>query len=131
MNRVNRKMSVSDRFEIEFFEGVLDKDPAFYDVMFALADLYTKVGRFEDGLVMDEKLYQIDPENPEILYNLACSYSLVNRVDLSYRTIKKAIAHGYSDLDHLQSDLDLENLRKDRRFQRFFTNLVKRRRSNR
>lgn len=127
MNRVNRKMSKKDRFEIQFFEGVLDKDPTFYDALIVLADLYTKVGRFEDGLVIDEKLYQLDPENPEILYNLACSYSLVNQVDLSYRTIKKAIAYGYQDLDHLQKDEDLENLRKDRRFQRYYTNLLKRR----
>ena len=119
-------MSSTDRFEIDFFEGVLDKDPSFYEVMIVLGDLYTKVGRFEDGLAIDEKLYQLNPENPEILYNLACSYSLMNQVDLSYRTIKKAIAHGYADLDHLENDGDLENLRNDRRFQRFFANLVKR-----
>lgn len=128
MNRVNRRMTKIDRFEIDFFEGVLEKEPAFHEVLMVLADLYTKVGRFEDGLAIDEKLYQLHPENPEILYNLACSYSLVNQVDLSYRTIKKAIAHGYADLDHLEKDRDLDNLRKDRRFQRFYANLLKRRR---
>lgn len=130
MKRVNRKMTVTDRFEIDFYEGILDKEPTFYGVMILLGDLYTKVGRFEDGLAMDEKLHQMDPEDPEILYNLACSYSLVNQVDLSYRTIKKAIARGYSDLDHLAKDLDLENLKKDRRFQRYYSSLLKRRRSN-
>lgn len=130
MKRVNRKMTSTDRFEIQFYEGVLEKDPTFFAVMIVLADLYTKVGRFEDGLAIDEKLYQLHPNDPEILYNLACSYSLVNQVDLSYRTIKKAIARGYTNFVHMANDRDLENLRKDRRFQRYYTNLIKRHEPN-
>ncbi len=122
-----KRISKTDAFEIQFYEGLIAKKPDFFDAMALLADLYTKVGRYEDGLVLDEKMYQIDPENPIILYNLACSYSLVNKVDLSFRTIKKAIKCGYEDFDHLDADKDLRNLKKDQRFQKYYSALTSKR----
>ena len=55
---VKLKVSDTDQFEIEFYEGLHKKIPDFLEVMVLLGDLYTKVGRYQDGLVMDEKLYQ-------------------------------------------------------------------------
>jgi len=122
---VKSKISPTDQFEIEFYEGLLKKKPDFYEAMVLLGDLYTRTGRYQDGLGMDEKLYQLDPQNPVILYNLACSYSLTNQIDLSFRSLKKAINCGYDDLYHLEHDADLENLRKDLRFQKYYSNLHK------
>ncbi|MBP9853345.1 MAG: hypothetical protein KBD53_00590 [Candidatus Omnitrophica bacterium] len=124
---VKLKTSNTDQFEIEFCEGLLKKIPHFFEAMVLLGDLYTKVGRYQDGLAIDEKLYQIDPENPVILYNLACSYSLMNHIDLSFRSLKKAITCGYDDYRHIEHDLDLENLKKDKRFQKYFAALNKKR----
>lgn len=122
---VKNKISPTDKFEIGFCEGLLQKKPDFYEAMVLLGDLYTRVGRYQDGLAMDEKLYQLDPENPGILYNLACSYSLTNQVDLSFRSLKKAVNCGYDDFRHMEYDTDLENLKKDIRFQKYYANLYK------
>lgn len=122
---VKKKISPTDQFEIDFYEGLLQKKSDFYDAMILLGDLYTRVGRYHDGLAMDEKLYQLDPENPVILYNLACSYSLTDQIDLSFRSLKKAVNCGYDDFYHMEHDGDLENLRKDRRFQKYYANVHK------
>ena len=106
-------------FEIEFYNGLIQKSPNFVEALAALGDLYTKAGMYKEGLAVDEKLFQLKPEDPIVLYNLACSYSLLNEIDKAFRAFKKAINCGYYDFDHLEQDEDLSNLRKDRRFKEY------------
>ena len=110
-------------FEIEFCEGLLDKNENFWEALILLGDLYTRRGYYEKGLLVDERLIQLRPEDPVVFYNLACSYSLLNRVDEALATIKKAIALGYRDFKHLGQDRDLANLFKDTRFREYLTRL--------
>lgn len=106
----NRK-NKTDHFEIQFLEGVIDKSPRFIEALIALGDLYTKNGMFEQGLAIDQKLASLRPEDPFILYNLACSYSLLNDVNKAFSAIQLAIRLGYDDFDFLKKDHDLKNLR--------------------
>jgi tetratricopeptide (TPR) repeat protein len=108
-------------FEIAFYNGLIEKNPNFAEALAALGDLYTKAGLYKEGLAMDERLVQLKPDDPIILYNLACSYSLLQEIDKALRAFKKAINCGYCDFDHLEQDGDLNNLRQDRRFQQYLT----------
>lgn len=106
-------------FEIAFYNGLIQKNPDFAEALIALGELYTMVGLYKEGLAVDERLSQLKPDDPIVLYNLGCSYSLLGEIDKAYRAVKKAIHCGYNDFKHLQNDGDLANLRKDRRFQQF------------
>ena len=118
-------------FEIRFYEGVLNKtDGNFLQVLIALGDLYTKKGLYEKGLSVDRKLATRCPRDPVILYNLACSYSLVNNLAQAYRALKKAVRYGYDNFEHMFRDKDLENLIRDRRFRYFFARLTRRKDSS-
>ena len=120
-----RKLKLDQiNFEITFFERLLEKKPDFIEAMEALADLYTKRGAFDKGLKLDEKLKKIKPEDPIVHYNLACSYSLLNEIDKALDTIQRAIKLGYDDLRHLEIDPDLENLRRDNRFQQIIRQIT-------
>ena len=99
-------------FEIRFLEGVVEKSPDFIEALINLGDLYTKRGSFEKGLAVDLKLSSLRPGDPIILYNLACSYSLMNDPERSLEAIQRAVQHGYRDVDFLSQDRDLANLRK-------------------
>lgn len=110
-------------FEIQFIEGVLKEKPDFIQALVALGDLYTKRGFFDKGLEIDKQLARLRPSDPTILYNLACSYSLVNNVDKSLEVIKMAIGYGYNDYGYLENDSDLDNLRQDGRFQQFYVTI--------
>lgn len=122
----NPKKQSRDEFEINFYQGILNRSPNFVQVISALADLYTKNERYEDGLKLDEQLVGLRPDDPYVFYNLACSYSLLNEIDKALRAIKIAINVGYDDFNYLQKDPDLEVLRRDQRFQRFFSRVKKR-----
>lgn len=108
-------------FEITFYNGLIARNPDFAEALIALGELYTNVGMYKEGLAVDEKLVQLRPADPIVLYNLGCSYSLLGFVDKAYRSVKKAINCGYCDFEHLQQDDDLSNLRKDRRFQEYLS----------
>ena len=75
-----RKMTRDEKrnldVEIGFIEGVVRKDPGFVEALQILGDDYTKRGRFDDGLKVDEQLAELRPQDATVLYNLACSYSL-------------------------------------------------------
>lgn len=105
-------------FEIRFFESVLRRDPGFKDVVEILGGLYTKQGRIADGLKMDRKLVRLEPKNATAHYNLACSLALSKRKADALRILARAIALGYDDLDWLQQDPDLEELKPLPAFQR-------------
>lgn len=117
-------------FEIRFYEGILGKSPCFIEALATLGDLYTRKGFYRQGLDMDERLYQLRPGDPVVLYNLACSYSLLDEKDKAFRAIKQAIHCGYDDFEHLEADNDLDNLRSDRRFARYFERIKGKKRSD-
>jgi tetratricopeptide (TPR) repeat protein len=98
--------------KIEFIEGVVRRDPEFVEALQLLGDHYTQRGRFEQGLRVDERLSRLEPANPLVYYNLACSYSLTNQVDLAAAALERAISLGYRDFKWLAKDPDLRLLRK-------------------
>ena len=107
-------------FEVRFYEKILERKPDFIEALMALGDLYTKKGRYVDGLKVDQKLAQLRPDDATVFYNLACSYSLVNNIDEALGTIKRAIEYGYDNFEYIERDNDLDNLRRDRRFKEYF-----------
>jgi tetratricopeptide (TPR) repeat protein len=111
-------------FEINFYEGLLKKNPAFVQALIALGDAYTKRRDFKKGLAVDLRLSRLRKDDPITHYNLACSYSLLNLLDDAFRALKKAIDLGYSDFHYLRLDPDLNNLRKDSRFPRLLKELA-------
>ncbi len=116
-----KKDKIDLDFEIPFYEGILKRTPDFYETLSILGDLYTRAGRFEAGLEIDKKLVSMRPDDPYALYNLACSYSLLRKVDLAREAMQLAIEGGYHDFEFLKKDPDLEHLLTDLSFQQFLS----------
>jgi len=111
------------QFEIEFFEAVHQRCPAYTEVVGLLGGLYTKAGRITDGLKMDRKLVRLEPENPTAHYNLACSLALCKKRPDALRSLRKAISLGYDDLNWMQQDPDLEILKGNPEFKKLLRQL--------
>ena len=65
---------------IEFMEGLVRRDPDYVDALQLLGDHYTQRGRYAEGLKVDERLSRLEPRDPLVFYNLACSYSLTGAI---------------------------------------------------
>jgi Flp pilus assembly protein TadD len=117
------KIRRSDRIELRFLEAVSRRLPDSTHVLEPLGDLYTKVGLYELGLQVDEKLVALCPDGPGIWYNLACSLARVGRKDDALDALQKAVELGYRDADWMRVDEDLHSLCGDHRFQRILQQL--------
>ena len=53
---------------------------------------------------------------PDIYYNLCCVYSLIGNKAQALRSLKKSLDAGYLDYAHIQTDIDLNNIRKEKEF---------------
>lgn len=108
--------SVGLHFDIGIYEYLNEKTPADIETLSALAEVYTRSGQLDAGLQIDLKLIELDPNNPIVHYNLACSYSLLKRPEESLDQLEIAIQLGYDDAKHLDNDPDFANVNSIPRF---------------
>ncbi|MGF1581833.1 MAG: hypothetical protein ACFCD0_21095 [Gemmataceae bacterium] len=108
-------------FEIEFFDGILNRYPNFVDVLRVQGNNLTLKGRYLEGLQIDKRIVQLRPEDPLAHYNLACSFALLNRTDHAIDNLRRAVELGYRDFRYLREDRDLDSIRQDPRFRELLT----------
>ena len=110
--KMKRRDSRDLDVKIQFMEGIVRRDPEFIEALQLLGDHYTQRGQYEQGLKVDQQLSRLEPRNPLVFYNLACSYSLIGQVDQAAVALNKALTLGYRDFKWLAKDPDLRTLRK-------------------
>ena len=103
-------------FEQRFYEEVLNRRPDYVEVLRLLGHLYTERGLYANGLKVDKRLARLLPNDATAHYNLACSYSLLNRTDLAIKSLRRALRLGYRDIEFLKHDTDLDPIRDDPRY---------------
>ncbi len=84
----------------------------------------TGVRRFKDydldGAANDlQKALEISPDDKEIHFTLACTYSLAEKKDLSFIHLEKAVENGFKDKDKIMSADELAYLRIQPEFEAF------------
>ena len=105
------KKKTGKSFEYDFFLSLYKKLPNDENVITILAELHTRYGNLNDGLILDRKLVLLKPTDPIAHYNLACSLSLKKKYSESIKSLNKAIALGFSDFSLMFNDNDLSGLR--------------------
>jgi tetratricopeptide (TPR) repeat protein len=105
--------------EIGFLEGLRRRSADWLEVLKLLGDSYTRRGRIQEGLEVDERLAQLSPNDPYVFYNLACSCSLMEKYEAAFAALDHAVRLGYDDFKWLAKDPDMTNLRKHPLFKTF------------
>ncbi len=98
--------------KIGFLEGLVRRDPHYVEALQVLGDHYTQRGKYDESLKIDQQLSKLEPRNPLVFYNLACSYSLNSELDAAAAALEQALSLGYRDFKWLAKDPDLRSLRK-------------------
>jgi len=73
-------------------------------------------GKPSDGIPWMLRALEIDPSNPERLYNLAGMYCLIGMRDNALRTLDLAVRKGYANAGKMARDDVFQSLRGDRAF---------------
>ena len=108
---------IGQTFLVDFYKVVTQRQPENIEALAELAQAYTRLGQWEQGLELDRRLARILPEDPTIQYNLSCSLALTQHTFESLDALEQAIVLGYDDVDYLLQDTDLTGLRDHPRFQ--------------
>ena len=107
-------------FQTRFLGIALRARPQDPNLISDLANALTRVGRFEEGLELDRRVVELDPDCPVAHYNLACSLSLTGALDEALDALARAVDLGYCDFDSARSDPDLEAVRARPEFTELF-----------
>ncbi len=95
----------------------LELNPDDARALYLGAGALVQLGDGERGLDWTRRAYAIDSEDPSVLYNVACSYSNMGRVDDAIACLEKAVQNGFGHREWFENDSDLDPLRGDERFQ--------------
>lgn len=115
-NRLKRGANRGERVEIEFLESVRKRCTPNRMILETLGELYTRTGRYEEGLKTDLELTRICPREAIAWYNLGCSYALISKKSDALAALTKAIELGYKDIEWMSGDSDLETIQDDPQF---------------
>src|ERR1051326_1735851 len=99
--RLKRKEIRDLDTKIAFMEGIVRRDPKYVEALQILGDHYTQRGRFDHSLKVDQQLSRLEPSNPLVFYNLACSYALNSEFEFAAAALDRAPALGYRDFKWL------------------------------
>jgi tetratricopeptide (TPR) repeat protein len=83
-----------------------------------LAVRYAQSGRPEDAEKELMKALELRPRDPNLHYNAACTFGILNRKNEALKLLKKAIELGHSNIAWVARDPDLACLRGDPEFER-------------
>lgn len=114
---------IGEEFLVGFLNSELDRHPNNHAALAELATIFTKAGRFKEGLDADRRLAELCPSNPVVRYNLACSYALVEKTNEALTELEKAIELGYNNKEAMLKDKDLLVLHKNPNFQKLLSQL--------
>ncbi len=73
-------------------------------------------GQYQRAIEFAKKMYDLQPQRSDTIYNIACFYCLLGDTDSAYTWLEKAIDAGYDDADHLLQDDDFKTIRDQERF---------------
>ena len=80
-------------------------------------------GKLDEALALHKKL----AENPKVSgvghYNCGCVYAMKNQADEAFSSLEKAVESKFIELSQFESDSDLDNIRKDPRFEKLITSI--------
>lgn len=102
---------------IELIERHIEMNPHDTRALCIGANQMSNVGEFERGEEMAELALLRGENEPLVLYNIACFFSLKGDFDRTIELLDNAIQQGWGDKAWLETDSDLDPVREDPRFQ--------------
>jgi adenylate cyclase len=92
--------------------------------------VYMKSGSFfglgdhDQALEWSDRALSMDPEEPSVLYNVACNYALLNEKEKALDCIEKAFHKGFGHKEWMEHDPDFLSIRNHSRFKALMRSLA-------
>jgi serine/threonine protein kinase/tetratricopeptide (TPR) repeat protein len=102
---------------LQLTERHIDSHPDDPRALYLGAGILARMGDQKRSMDWAGRALSIDPEETSILYNVACVYALLGRLEEALTCLGKVMEHGTFYKNWAAKDSDLDSLRSDTRFQ--------------
>jgi len=102
---------------VQAAEARLKLNPDDARALYMGANGLVALGEYERGLEWTSQALAMDPEEPMVLYNVACIQSLAGRIEDAIDSLERAVKSGLTQKSWLEHDSNLDPLRHHRRYQ--------------
>jgi adenylate cyclase len=82
------------------------------------------IGENVEALEWADRALSMDPEEPSVLYNVACNYALMNEKEKALDCIEKAFAKGFGHIEWMENDPDFLSIKNHPRFKALMRGLA-------
>jgi adenylate cyclase len=110
------KAEASRRRGIQAVKTKLKLSPDDARALYMGANGMAALGEYVQSLQWADQALRIDPDEPMVLYNVACVQALAHKYDRALDTLEKSVKKGLKQKGWLQNDSNLDPLRKLPRF---------------
>jgi TolB-like protein/Flp pilus assembly protein TadD len=102
---------------IQAAEARLKLSPDDARALYMGANGLVALGELEKGLEWANQALAMDPEEPMVLYNVACIQSLAGKMEDAIDSLERAVKNGLTQMSWLEHDSNLDPLRKHERYE--------------
>jgi Flp pilus assembly protein TadD len=114
--RIHEATKASNR-AVKAIEKWLDINPEDARALNLGATIWSNLGETDKALEWARHSLEIDPDDPQLLYNVACVYAIEGMKEDAILCLERAFDKGWGHREWIEHDSDLNSLRSDRRFQ--------------
>lgn len=97
----------------EVYTSLIDENKDNGFVVFRLGYALHGAGQLDEALEYHERATEFRPFKGIANYNLGCAYSLKGEKELAIESLKKAAKAGFTNLNYLREDPDLDSIREE------------------
>lgn len=112
------KMKLARQRALDVVRKHLDLNPDDARALYLGAGALVSADEPEEALKWIERAVSIDPDETAVLYNAACIYSGLGKLDMALDFFEKTIKAGYASRKWIDNDSDLDPIRNHARFQK-------------
>jgi serine/threonine protein kinase/Tfp pilus assembly protein PilF len=105
------------RRALKLMEDRLELNPDDARAANLAAAFLARLGDLSKAVEYADRSLAIDPEDPMLLYNVACTYVALKRYDDAMNCLERAVDKGFGHKEWIDHDPDLDPLRENLRFQ--------------
>ena len=105
---------------MQALEAQISKVPEDARARVLLAGDYAILNRLDDAIREANMAMILRPNDALMMYNLACTFCMMNKKDEAMSALRKSAAAGFHDIDWIRRDPDLNLLHDDPEFDRLF-----------
>jgi len=123
---VNRGTEARQAYQqcLQRIENHLQLNPDDVRAVYMKSGSLAGIGEPAQALEWSDRALSMDPEEPSVLYNVACNYSLLNQTEKALDCIEKAFDKGFGHREWMEYDPDFLSIKNHPRFKALMRGLA-------